>query len=890
MGVVYKAQDVKLDRHVALKFLPPHLSASEQQKARFIQEAKAASALNHPNVCTIFGIEEHEGQEFIEMEYVDGVTLREKIQKAPLKTNDAISYAIQIGEALQEAHSKGVVHRDIKADNIMVNAKNQVKVMDFGLAKLKGSLKLSRSASTVGTLAYMSPEQIQGGEVDTRADIFSFGVLLFEMLTGRLPFRGEHEAAMMYSIVNEEPESVLKHLPDAPMELLHILNRSLEKDPDDRYQSVSEMVIDLRRLRKDTTRVSRRSLPEAGIPVSPEEIPEATTKDVISKTPEREQKAISAVTPPAPTESRQRRKQYLVPIVVGLSLLALVVAYGVLSGLFIAEQAEAPRLDRKMLVVLPFENVGAPEDEYFADGITEEITSRLAALHGLGVISRTSAIQYKNTNKSIKEIGEELGVDYVLEGTVRWQRGTEGKGRVRVTPQLIRVSDDTHIWTEQHDRKIDEIFEVQAEIAEAVVKQLDLQVLEPERRAIWEHPTENLEAYDYFLQAREHERRGNATADNREYEQEVRMLRKAIDLDPDFALAYVNLCHTHRWLYFNGYDRSDERLAKSKAAVDEALRIHPNLPQAHEALAWYYYQGFLDYDRALKTFENVRKVRPNANPDLLSYIQRRQGKWEQSLVTLEEAFTLNPRVANLPFQLGLSYSMMRRYEEAETWYDRALSIDPEFDVARIAKAFGYILFKGNTQRARAIMESLPKTVDADYEWLFLNIVERNYHEALNRLAVTSKDAFEGQRHYVPKHFAIATLYYFMNESKLMKASADSADLHLKSELQKHPDDPRRLAALGLAFAFLGRNDDAIQAGKRAVELYPVSKDALGGTDYVLNLAEIYAVVDEHDAAIDQLDYLLSIPSYVSVSLLKLDPFWDGLRDHPRFQKLIAENK
>jgi serine/threonine protein kinase len=266
MGIVYKAQDLKLDRLVALKFLPQHLTANEIEKARFLQEAKAASALNHPNVCTIYGIEEYEGQQFIEMEYVDGKTLREmilgrgEVTSPLLRMGDAISYAIQIGEALQEAHQKGIIHRDIKTDNIMVNSKNQIKVMDFGLAKLKGSLKLTKTSSTVGTLAYMAPEQIQGGDVDARSDIFSFGVVIYEMLTGKLPFRGEHDTAIMYSILNEEPESALKYRPEISTEFEHFFARALEKDPEDRYQSIVDMVSELRRIQKQSSRVSRPNL------------------------------------------------------------------------------------------------------------------------------------------------------------------------------------------------------------------------------------------------------------------------------------------------------------------------------------------------------------------------------------------------------------------------------------------------------------------------------------------------------------------------------------------------------------------------------------------------------------------------------------------------------
>ncbi len=259
MGVVFKADDFTLTRTVALKFLPHGLEAQEPERARFLQEARAAAILNHPNICTIHEIAEVEGQQFIVMEFVEGKTIRREIEDGKLKIEDCIRYGIQIGEALKEAHDKGIVHRDIKAENIMVNTRNQVKVMDFGLAKLKGSLKLTKTSSTVGTLAYMAPEQIEGGEVDARSDIFSFGVLLYEMLTGHMPFRGEHEAAVMYSIVNEEPEPLQRYVPDAPPELLHLLSRALEKDPEDRYQAMHEMLIDLRRLRKESTRVVKPS-------------------------------------------------------------------------------------------------------------------------------------------------------------------------------------------------------------------------------------------------------------------------------------------------------------------------------------------------------------------------------------------------------------------------------------------------------------------------------------------------------------------------------------------------------------------------------------------------------------------------------------------------------
>ena len=333
MGVVYKAEDLKLTRTVALKFLPHGLDAHEPERTRFLQEARAAAILNHPNICTVYDIQEEDGQQFIVMEYVEGKTLREIV---PLKKmQDAITYAIQIAEALQEAHTHGIVHRDIKAENIMVNSKNQVKVMDFGLAKLKGSLKLTKTSSTVGTLAYMAPEQLQGEEVDARSDIFSFGIVLYEMLTGHLPFRGEQEAAMMYSIVNEEPEPLQHYVPDAPSELLHILDRGLEKDREERYQTVHEMLIDLRRLKRQTSRVSRA-------PATPAAVIEG--HEVVSQ----EQKA--------PTESERKRPQRAYLWIALAGVLALTVA----AILFIIVPAGAPTANPNMTfrpVEIPYNQI-----------------------------------------------------------------------------------------------------------------------------------------------------------------------------------------------------------------------------------------------------------------------------------------------------------------------------------------------------------------------------------------------------------------------------------------------------------------------------------------------------------------------------------------------------
>lgn len=555
------------------------------------------------------------------------------------------------------------------------------------------------------------------------------------------------------------------------------------------------------------------------------------------------------------------------------------------------EQIPATPPEKKMLVVLPFKNLGPPEDEYFADGLTEEIMSRLGALHGLGLISRTSASLYKKTMKTTRQIGEELGVDYVLEGTVRWDRSPDGKGRVRVTPQLIRVSDDTHIWSERYDEVLEDIFSVQSKIAEQVIKQLDLTVLEPERKALFAQPTDNLEAYDCYLRANEQVGLGYNNRDSDEFEQAVALLEKAVELDPGFTFAYINLSITHQFVYSLGIDRTEERLAKSRDAVDKALELDPDLPETQLALGLHYYRGFQDYERALEIFESAKKARPNIPTSYLGYIQMRQGNWEQAINNLENTFRINPRSSDLAHSLGRIYARIRKYEKSEEWFDRALSIDPDLYYSKLGKVRLPYLSKGNTSEARVLLEVLPQHMLTDYTWFELSMLERNFQEVLDRLASLSYDTFDEADFYLPLNLAYAAAYSAKNELSLMKSHADSAHISLERAIRESSEDPRFHASLGIAYAYLDRKEDAIREGNLAMSLYPVSRDAYYGPRYVLDLAKIYTVVGEYEEAINLLEYLMTIPAgnYVTVSLLQLEPVWDPLREHQRFQRLLEEH-
>ena len=871
MGVVYKAEDTKLDRTVALKFLPHHLTANAEEQARFLQEAKAAAQINHPNVCSIIDIQEFKGEQYIVMEYIDGETMRAKIRNAGLKIEDAVSYAIQIGEALAEAHSKGIVHRDIKCENIMVNSRNQVKVMDFGLAKLKGSLKLTKASSTVGTLGYMAPEQIQGGEVDARSDIFSFGVVLFEMLTGHMPFRGEHEASMMYSIINEDPEPATKYRPELPADILHIFNRSLEKDPADRYQSMNDLLIDLRRIKRESTKISRASL--AAMPV-----------------PERRG--------PAARAGASRRS----PLRLILFALAGALVVGALVTVFLlfrgGPSGSSASGGKKMMAVLPFENMGTPEQEYFADGITEEITSRLSGLSGLGVIARTSVMQYKKTTKSLQDIGKELGIEYVLQGTIRYGATEDGKVRVRINPALVRVSDATQVWSQPYDAVFSDVFKLQSDISTQVAGALGVTLLQPERQSLETKPTENAEAYDFYLRGSDYYRRSYLVQD---FRIAIDMFQKAVALDPKFTLAYARLAETHAAMFWFYYDHSPERLSMSKTVIDEALRIDPNSADAHVSLGFYYYWGFLDYENALKEFAFAEKIRPNDSRLLLGIasVQRRQGKMDLAIENMEKALQIDPRSSEVVYNTSQTYTLVRRYPDALRLIDQAIFLTPDVINRYVYKSSIYLVWSGNTAKAQDALNQAASNSGFGASWSVIaeqaqiSMIRGEYDKALAAVLGAPEKVVgddEDQFQYAPKKQILAQIYGLLNKKELERAYHDSSRIALEALLHDHPDDPRYHSALGIDLAGLGQKEAAIREGKKGVELMPLEKEAWRGSYRLRDLARIYVMTGEFDKAIDLLGVLLAAPTEISAAVLTTSPVWAPLRALPRFQTLLAEKK
>jgi eukaryotic-like serine/threonine-protein kinase len=884
MGIVYKAHDTKLDRMVALKFLPQFLTATEEDKQRFIREAKAAAALNQPNICTIHNVDEHDGANFIVMEYIDGVTLRQKSEiggRKPelrdqtsgtrergtlnLKLQTAIDYAIQIAEALSEAHEKSIVHRDIKPENIMVDSKNRIKVMDFGLAKLKGTENLTKSRSTVGTLGYMSPEQIVGGDIDHRSDIFSVGVVFYEMLTGQKPFRGEHEAAIVYSIVNEDPQPIQTFLPDAPPDLVHILNRSLEKDPSERYQSIHDMLIEIRRLKKGSGHI-----PKSDIDL-PRSKPVATTGKSKSFPFQKTAIAVAAI----------------VLFIIGVWIFFPSPPPGSGTG----------TEERKMLVVLPFQNLGDSEMDYLVDGITDEITNNLTTLSGLGVIGRSSAYRYKNTTKPFREIADELGVTYIMEGTVRWERRSNGEIMVRVNPQLIRVSDATQVWSQSFDAVLSGVLALQSDVATQVANSLDISLRTSERRALAAEREVNPEAYDFYLRGVQYYNRGYVETD---YRIAIDLLRKSVELDPSFSSAYANLSQANSSLFWFHYDRSDEVLRQSESNARRAIELAPDHAEGYEALGWYYYHGLLDYDRALREFDKALELQPQ-NSDVIhgiAAVRRRQGKFEQSIRSFEEASNRNPTDPIVLYNTGETYWLMRDYATALDYFERAVKLAPDWVDLYDYIANTLLQSDGDIERVKRLLHDLKAkglyrlTASSNEIHALVNITiyERDYPELFSLLDSNPHFYSNNQFVYVPADLFRASAYFYSGDHDNARRYFEIVNTLLKPMIDANPDDPRLHISMGITLAGLGLREEAIRHGERATEILPLSREAYRGAYMLEGSAKIYAMTGENQKAIYALETLLSRPSHINEVNLRLDPVWDPLRDEIRFQKLLAEKR
>jgi serine/threonine-protein kinase len=595
---------------------------------------------------------------------------------------------------------------------------------------------------------------------------------------------------------------------------------------------------------------------------------------------------------PRPAPARRGGGRWLGPAaaVVAAAVLA-VLAWGPFLGGRATETAAAGKTDgRRMIVVLPLENLGAPEDEYFASGVTAEITSRLARINGLGVISRNSAVHYAKSTKTTQQIGAELGVDYLLEGTVRWSSRPEGAKHVRITPQLISVADDTSIWSEIYNRTFDDIFEIQSEISREVAAHLGATLLQAERAASEELPTQSLDAYRAYLRGIYYDQRPDYSVEN--LQREVEAFERAVELDPRFALAHAELARAHSMVHFQGHDLSRERIALARSAAERALELAPESPGVHLAVGYFHYMAELDYPRALAELAIAEEGMPGSAEILVAkgYVLRRTGSWNEALLYFERGFTLSPRDATLASELAETLQALRRYPEALRYYDLSIDLDPAQTFSRQAKARTHWLFRGDLEAARRALSSLPENRDpvSTVYWFWQEVYEGDTRGALEHLADTPDEVLEYWEGTLPTALLAAQAHALAGEAGPAREAYEAARILLEAEVERRPEDPRCHSALGLAYAGLGRPAEAVRQGRRAVELYPISRDAPSGIPYVVDLALIYTKVGDQDAAIDQLRELLSMPAPISSTLLELDPRWAPLRRHPRFHELPTD--
>ncbi|HUV29957.1 MAG TPA: protein kinase [Acidobacteriota bacterium] len=849
MGEVYLAEDTELGRKVALKFLPPHLCQEEDCRKRFKREAQAAAKLSHPNIIHVYEVSEHQGRPFFAMEHVEGRSLREFSAEKDLPIEQILELGIQICEGVHDAHEKGVTHRDIKPSNILIDSHGRAKIVDFGLASVVGSDQLTRTGSTLGTVGYMSPEQVQGKPIDHRSDLFSLGVVLYELITKQNPFKRDSEAATLKAVSDDTAHPMARYRADVPDGLQAIIDKALEKDVKTRYQHADGMLSDLMRI--------KRSL-ESG------------------------QSAISVSSP----DPHLRQTWW------GAG--ALIVIVGVVAVLLTkpwSTKTDADRSGTVMLAVLPFENLGDPEDEYFADGVTEEITTSLARLSGLGVISRTSAIQYKDTDKSLRQIGKELKVDYVLEGTIRWDK-SGANNRVRINPQLIRVADDLHLWADRYDAILMDIFAVQSTIAREVAAALDVALLQSERIGLADRPEVDPKAYDYYLRGKQYFSIARYRQDELRTAEQMHL--KAIELAPAFAPPYAELGGLYTEIHWDGIDTTQIILDSAKALIDIAVGLAPESPEPYQALGWYYYHGLHDFDRALDAFSTVLQRQPNNSLAIASvaWVERRQGKWEKAVDGLLRAVQLDPREPWYYHELGNTYNSSHRFEQAIVSYEQAIDLEPDNEWAFFGKSWAVLNATGDPEAALQVINEgfvfSPRSASLIFLAVYCNLCTGNYQRALD-LMTGPKDVFLWQyQDGVDYYYMKGMTYALMQQPDVARPYLDSARIIIESMVSTDPDVAADQSYLGKIYAALGRNAEAIAAARRGVELLPVSIDALDGPDRIWDLATVYTRVGERDLAIDQLDSLFLIPSEVSVNWLKIAPEFIPLRDHPRFQALIEK--
>jgi TolB-like protein/Tfp pilus assembly protein PilF/tRNA A-37 threonylcarbamoyl transferase component Bud32 len=849
-GVVFRARQKSLNRTVALKVISLGQWASKAHLKRFRREAEAAASLDHPCIVPIYEVGERDGQCYFSMKFVEGGQLDEVVRRAPMSIRQAAELIAKVARTVHYAHQHGILHRDIKPGNILLDAKGEPHLTDFGLARLvETESTVTRTMEVLGTPSYMAPEQAAGSNsvVSSVTDVYGLGAVFYQLLTGQPPFAGGTTYETIKLLLDTEPRQPHLVNPKIDRDLSTICLKCLEKDPKRRYSSALALAEDLERWLKHEPIQARH------------------------------------------TGVFARGRKWVQRNPTSALLMACVVALAAAAGWIVWKSEFIQRPMTTGIAVLPFENLSdEKEHTAFADGVQDDILTKLAKIAGLKVISRTSVMEYRG-KRNMRQIGNDLRVSHVLEGSVR-----RAGARLHMNTQLIDTRTDTHVWAEQYDRDVNDLFAIQSEVAQKVAEQLHAKLSASEKASVEEKPTQDLVAYDFYIRAVSiiHNAQVPTQANLVNLSEAVDLLDKAVARDPNFLLVYCQLAFVHDLIYQQEKDHTPARLALAKAAIDSAFRLRPDSGEAHLALGWHLYWGYSDYAGARAELALAQQSLPNNARvyELAGLIDRHQGRWAEATHNLERACELDPQ--NIPYLITLSttYVRLHDYDQMARVIDRSIAVRPDKN-PRMIRAGIEIDRRADTGPLRAVIEKILTNESGSEKDPFvaghrldLALFDREL-DAAGSIAATLPQK-NG------RDFWLGVVARLKGDVAAARAAFMKARTELEEELRVHPDSMGLLCDLGLIDAALGRKEEALSAGRRAIELVPTAQEPMFG-QYTnegfarTRFAMICAWVGETDLALEQLEAVAKVPGGPSYGDLRLDPMWDPLRGDPRFEKIVA---
>jgi serine/threonine-protein kinase len=859
-GVVYRAHQKSLNRTVALKVIGLGHWATEAHLKRFRREAEAAASLEHPGIVPIHEVGEREGTCYFSMGFIEGDQLDEVVRREPMPVRRAAELIAKVARTVHYAHEHNILHRDIKPGNILLDAKGEPHLTDFGLARLvETESTITRTMEVLGTPSYMAPEQAVGNNAAiTSANVYGLGAVFYQLLTGHPPFAGGTTFETVRLVLDTEPRQPRLLSPKIDRDLNTICLKCLEKDPKRRYASALALAEDLERwLKHEPIRARRTGIFTRG--------------------------------------KKWLRRNPSIAVMAAM-LLVLAVPLGVMIWKNESERSAAWNAapPEKSIAVLPFSNLSKEQDTaFFADGVQDEILTDLAKVADLKVVSRTSVMPYKSgMARNLRQIGQQLGVAHVVEGDVQ-----RSGNRVRVNAQLVDARTDRHLWAQTYDRDLADVFAIQSEIAKTIADQLQAKLSPREENAIERHSTSDISAFDLYTRAK-NILLMTAFVGKAHLLEAVDLLNQAVARDPSFFDAYCQLAYVHDALYFFGNDHTSARLALAEAALQAASRLRPDAGETHLARGQNLYWAYGDYDGALAELEVARQTLPNDARifKLTGLIQRRQGRWEESTRNLKRGVELNPRdIETLVPGVAGNYLFLRRYAEAKPWFGRVLAFEPDNAFTNVRLAGVDFDWKADTRPLHQTIDSIRATNPAAIpsiaaDWLICALAERDAAVAKDALIAFGEEPISFANVPFNRPFIEGVIARMTKDDEKARLAFTAARSKQEKIVQAQPNYGPALCVLGLIDAGLGRKEEALREGRRAVELLPVEKDSMNGANMVKYLAMIAAWVGDKDLACEQLANVIRRPSTVSYGELKLLPFWDPLRGDPRFEKLVEESK